>query len=153
MATLVMAQERAKARQDKKIDGFTGEIRDVDFTGFTEGTVFTIPENPEVYQSASFGQYIFCPIENSEEVIQFFPSSFLKNRTPYNEDGTIQGSRVFAGGTAVKKYREHASVAAGMAALAGKKIKVSKVDNVRTKRYNGNDLVTTQIPTFDIVEE
>lgn len=155
MATLAVEVARAEARGDKKVNGFSGAIRSLENTGLEMGDVLTIPETFEVFEQ-KFGdnkaQYILCKLGDTENVKPFYPSTFTKQRTVYNEDGSSTGQRVYTKGTAAELFRSFGDVAKGMDALRGKKIKVTDVENVRTLRYGTTSLMIAQIPTIELVD-
>ena len=155
MATLAVEVARATARGDKKVNGFSGAIRSLENTGLELNDILTIPDTFDVYEQ-KFGensaQYILCKLGDTENVKPFYPSTFTKQRTVYNEDGSTTGQRVFTKGTAAELFRSFGDVQKGMDALKGKKIKVTNVENVRTLRYGTTTLMTAQIPTIDLVE-
>lgn len=156
MATLAVEVSRAEARKDKMVNGFSGEIRSLENTGLEKGDVLLIPDKFEV-RERMFGdnpaQYIFCELEGSNgNVKPFYPSTFTKSRTVYNEDGTSTQTRVHTMGTAAELFRSFGDVAKGMDALRGKKIKVTDIKEVRTLRYGSTSLMTAQIPVIDLVD-
>lgn len=156
MGTLAVEIKRAEARKDKVCNGFSGEIRSLDNDGLEKGDVLIIPEKFEV-RERRFGdnsaQYILCELEGTDRVKPFYPSTFTKIRTVYDEDGIATSERVHTTGSAAELYRSFGSIADGMDALRGKKICVTDVIPVRTLRYNSDQLMTAQIPVIDLVEE
>lgn len=154
MATLAVEMDRAKARGDKKVNGFNGAIRSLDNLGLEKGDKFKIPETFDVYEQKigeNKVQYIFVELENGSAK-PFYPSTFVKSRTIYNEDGTSTGERMHTLGTAADLFRSHGDVQAGMNALKGKTLVVSDITPVRTLRYGTTSLMNAQIPTIDLVE-
>lgn len=154
MASLTTEMTRAKARGDKQVNGFTGAVRSLENNVLEVGDVLTIPEKLEVFEQKigdGVAQYIFAQLENGN-VKPFYPSTFTKQRTIYNEDGSSTNERVFTQGTAAEKFREYGSVQEGMEALKGKKIKVTDMKIVRTLRYGSTSLMNAQIPTIDLVD-
>lgn len=159
MATLVVELERAEARKDTTANEFTGAIRPIEATGLEKGDVLIIPDDfTGKVKTTKIGdnkaEYILCQVEGTDQVKQFFPSTFTKSRVIYDEDGTSTGQRVFTTGSAAELFRNNAgSVQKGMEALKGKKIAVTDMMNVRTLRYGTTTLMTATIPVIDIVEE
>lgn len=154
MASLVIEKARAKANGDKKVSGFKGAQRSLENVALEKGDKFTFPENYDVYEQMigeNKVQYIWVEIGNNAK--KFYPSTFTKSRTIYNEDGTSTGERVHTLGTAADKYREFGTVEEGMKALAGKTVEVTDIQTVRTLRFGTTSLQNTQIPTIDIVEK
>lgn len=154
MAELTVEVKRAEARGDKKVNGFKGAVRSLENIGLEKGDVLTIPEKFEVFEQKigdGVTQYIFAQLENGN-VKPFYPSTFTKQRTIYNEDGTSTGERVFTQGSAAELFRGFGSVQEGMDALKGKKIKVTDITPVRTLRYGTTSVMTAQIPTIDLVD-
>lgn len=162
MATLAVEVKRAESRGDKKANGFIGAVRSLENTGLEEGDVLVIPTDfsDVTYDQMLNGnkvQYVLCQIDGTENVKAFYPSTFTKVRTVYNENGSRveQGGRPvrkYTMGTAAELFRTFGSVEEGMNALRGKKIKVTKITPVRTLRYGTTELMTAQIPTIDLVE-
>lgn len=158
MAGLAVEMDRALARGDKKVNGFSGAIRSLDNLGLEKGDQFTIPESFDVMEQ-QFGQvpnitkteYIFVTLADGN-VKPFYPSTLVKSRTVYNEDGTSTGERVHTKGTAADLFRAQGKVQKGMEALKGKTLKVTDMETVRTLRYGTTSLMNAQIPTIDIVE-
>lgn len=154
---LIEEKKRAEAQGDKLVNGFKGAIRSLDILTIEEGDVFTIPETFEVYEQ-SFGeggntaQYIWIETE-SGAAKKFYPGTFTKRRRVYNEDGSVNTNvpPAVCGGTAAELFRTYQTVAEGMDALRGKKLKVPKVETVRTKHYTTGQIVDQQIPTIDLV--
>ena len=153
MASLTIEMARAKANGDKKVSGFKGAQRSLENVALEKGDRFTFPQSYDVYEQKigeNTVQYVWVEINGNAK--KFFPSTFTKSRTIYNEDGTSTGERVHTLGTAADKYREFGTVEEGMKALAGKTVEVSDVQVVRTLRFGTSSVMNTQIPTIDIVE-
>ena len=154
MAGLSVEVARAKAAGDKKVTGFEGAVRSLENLNLEVGDKFTMPENYEVYEHKldnSKTQYIFVDLGNGS-VKKFYPSTFTKSRTVYNEDGTSTGERIYTMGTAAELFRTAGSVADGMNLLKGKTLKVTDIKTVRTMRYGTTSLMNAQIPTIDLVD-
>lgn len=154
MATLEQEIKRNIARGDKKVNGFTGAVRSLENLGLEKGDEFTIPEKFDVYEQKigdNAVQYIMVELKNGNAK-PFYPSTFTKSRTVYNQDGTSTGQRVFTKGTAAELFRQYGSVQEGMDALRGKTVKVSDIEQVDTLRYGTTSLMKAQIPTIDLVD-
>lgn len=153
MASLVIEMKRAEEQGAKRVADFSGAVRSLENQGLEKGDKFTFPEKYEVYER-KFGdnvaQFIFVEVGNGN-VKAFYPSTFTKSRTVYNEDGTSTGKRIHTTGTAAKLFQDAGSVKDGMAALAGKTVIVSDLVEVRTLRFGTTSLMNTQIPTIDLV--
>lgn len=156
MATLAVEVSRAEARGDKKVNGFKGEVRSLENIGLEKGDVLTIPQTFQVFEQKigdGVAQYILCKLGDTENVKPFYPSTFTKQRTVYNEDGTSTQTRVHTTGSAADLFRSFGKVEDGMNALRGKKIVVTDVKTVRTLRYGTTSLMNAQIPVINLVEE
>lgn len=138
---------------DKRENGFSGQVRSLDSTGFVAGEIWTFPKRYEVF-SQQIGsarvQYIYIEVNGVTK--KFFPSTFTKRRTICKEDGTLTTKRVHTMGTAAELFRTAETVAEGMDKLAGKTVKVTKVETIRCLQYGSVQVVNSQIPTIDLVE-
>lgn len=154
MAGLTVEIQRNQARGDKKVKGFTGAVRSLENFVLEIGDEFTIPEKFDVYEQ-NLGnakvQYIMVELTNGNAK-PFYPSTFTKSRSVFNEDGTPTGVRKHTMGTAADEFRKHRNVQEAMESLRGKTLKVSDIEIVRTLRFGTRELVYAQIPTIDIVE-
>lgn len=154
MATLAVEIKRAEAAGDKKIAGFTGAVRSLENLNLEVNDEWTFPTSYDVYDQKigdNHAQYIFIEVNGNAK--KFYPSTFTKSRTIYNEDGTSTEQRVHTEGTAAELFRSAGSVNEAMKLLAGKKVKVTDVKTVRTLRYGTTSLMNTTIPTIDLVEQ
>ena len=154
MAKLEVEKARAAANGAKKVTGFTGGVRSLENVALELNDTFTFPDTFEVYEQKigdNKAQYIWVVLEDGNAK-RFYPSTFTKSRTIYNEDGTSTGERKFTLGTAAEEFRKHGTVEEGMQALAGKKVKVTKLETVRTLRFGTTTLMNTQIPTIDFAK-
>lgn len=154
MATLAVEIKRAEAAGDKKIAGFTGAVRSLENLNLEVNDEWTFPTSYDVYDQKigdNHAQYIFIEVNGNAK--KFYPSTFTKSRTIYNEDGTSTEQRVHTEGTAAELFRSAGSVNEAMQLLAGKKVKVTDVKTVRTLRYGTTSLTNTTIPTIDLVEQ
>ena len=154
MATLAVEIKRAEAAGDKKIAGFTGAVRSLENLNLEVGDEWTFPTSYDVYDQKigdNHAQYIFIEVNGNAK--KFYPSTFTKSRTIYNEDGTSTEQRVHTEGTAAELFRSAGSVDEAMKLLAGKKVKVTDVKTVRTLRYGTTSLMNATIPTIDLVEQ
>lgn len=153
MATLAVEIKRAQAAGDKKVAGFSGSVRSLENLNLEVGDAWTFPTSFDVYEQKigdNSVQYIFIEIDGNAK--KFYPSTFTKSRTVYNEDGTPTDQRVHTGGTAAELFRTAGSVKEAMNLLAGKKVKVTDMLTVRTLRYGTTSLMNATIPTIDLVE-
>ena len=153
MATLAVEIKRAEAAGDKKIAGFTGAVRSLENLNLEVNDEWTFPISYDVYDQKigdNHAQYIFIEVNGNAK--KFYPSTFTKSRTIYNEDGTSTEQRVHTEGTAAELFRSAGSVNEAMKLLAGKKVKVTDVKIVRTLRYGTTSLMNATIPTIDLVE-
>lgn len=154
MATLAVEIKRAEAAGDKKIAGFTGAVRSLENLNLEVNDEWTFPTSYDVYDQKigdNHAQYIFIEVNGNAK--KFYPSTFTKSRTIYNEDGTSTDQRVHTEGTAAELFRSAGSVNEAMKLLAGKKVKVTDVKTVRTLRYGTTSLMNATIPTIDLVEQ
>ena len=154
MAKLEVEMARAAANGDKKVTSFKGGVRSLENVALELNDTFTFPTTFDVYEQKigdNTAQYIWVILEDGNAK-RFYPSTFTKSRTIYTEDGTSTGERKFTLGTAAEEFRKHGTVEEGMQALAGKKVKVTKLEIVRTLRFGTTSLMNTQIPTIDFVE-
>lgn len=154
MATLAVEIKRAEAAGDKKIAGFTGAVRSLENLNLEVNDEWTFPTSYDVYDQKigdNHAQYIFIEVNGNAK--KFYPSTFTKSRTIYNEDGTSTEQRVHTEGTAAELFRSAGSVNEAMKLLAGKKVKVTDVKIVRTLRYGTTSLMNATIPTIDLVEQ
>lgn len=152
MATLAVEIQRAVSNGDKKIAKFTGSVRSLENLNLEVNDEWTFPEQYDVYEQKlgdNTVQYIFIEINGNAK--KFYPSTFTKSRTIYNEDGTSTGERVHTEGTAAELFRSAGSVDEAMKLLAGKKVKVTDMKTVRTLRYGTTSLMNATIPTIDLV--
>lgn len=153
MATLAVEIKRAEAAGDKKIAGFTGAVRSLENLNLEVNDEWTFPISYDVYDQKigdNHAQYIFIEVNGNAK--KFYPSTFTKSRTIYNEDGTSTEQRVHTEGTAAELFRSAGSVNEAMKLLAGKKVKVTDMKIVRTLRYGTTSLMNATIPTIDLVE-
>lgn len=154
MATLAVEIKRAEAAGDKKIAGFTGAVRSLENLNLEVNDEWTFPTSYDVYDQKigdNHAQYIFIEVNGNAK--KFYPSTFTKSRTIYNEDGTSTEQRVHTEGTAAELFRSAGSVNEAMKLLAGKKVKVTDMKTVRTLRYGTTSLMNATIPTIDLVEQ
>lgn len=139
----------------KEVNSFGGAVRSLENTGLEKGDTFTFPKTYDKIYERMFGTnkaaYILVEI-GPDNVKPFYPSTFTKSRTIYNEDKTSTGQRVYTTGTAAEIFQKCATVDEGMQKLAGKKVIVSDIKTIRTLRYGTTELMNAQIPVIDLVE-
>lgn len=164
---------RAQSAGHTGINAFSGSVRNLDQTFLQEGDVVTFPD---VYnESNSFSmpigengrtEYVLCAVKHkdgSEGVVQFYPSTFTKQRTVYQDtkpgellkpvmEGGSQ-KRVRTLGTAADLFRNETSINEAMLKLAGNQVKVDKINMIKTKRYGQNELQETSIYTLNLVKK
>ena len=154
MSKLDVEKARELANGDKPVTGFSGGVRSLENVALEVGDEFTFPDKYEVFEQ-KFGeysaQYIWVILANGNAK-KFYPSTFTKSRAVYNEDGTPTAVRKHTLGTAAEEFRNYRTIDDAMNALAGKRVKVTHIEIIRTIRYGTNQVVNTQIPTIDFVE-
>lgn len=157
MATLAVMKKRDEldgivAASDNK---FTGAVREPGVSAFEKGDTFKIPENFKVYNQPigdNTVQFIYVEVGSSKIAKRFYPSIMWRSRNVCNEDKMLTGEVMRASGTAVDEFRKYGSVQDAMTALKGKTLRITKMQPVRTLRYNSTDLITDHIPVIDLVE-
>lgn len=160
MASFEVELKRSESAGDVAKGGsFSGAVRSLENPGLELNDEWTFPTTYQV-RSQKIGdnsvEYIFITLANGN-VKKFYPSTFTKSRAVYNEavNGgvpTSTGQRVFTKGSAAELFRSKGSVDEAMRVLAGKKVKVTAIDTVRTLRYNTTQLQNTLIPTIELVD-
>lgn len=161
MATLEVEMNRAKEQGDVKVNGFSGAVRSLENPGLEAGDTWVMPTNPDVFKQkigndGNTVEYIWITLDNGNAK-KFYPTTFTKSRSIY-EDGVNgglpknTGVRVHTKGSAAEVFQNCATIAEGMQKLAGRKIVVSKVDTVKTLRYNTTTTQNTLIPTIDFAD-
>ena len=154
MAKLEVEMARAAANGDKKVTGFTGGVRSLENVALELNDTFTFPTTFDVYEQKigdNKAQYIMVVLKNGNAK-PFYPSTFTKSRTVYNEDKTSTGIRKHTMGTAAELFRSFADVQKGMDALKGKTVKVTNIEQIDTLRFDRDTLMKAQIPTIDLVQ-
>lgn len=152
MSTLAQEIKRAEKQGDVEVANFSGAVRSIENLNIELNDEWTFPDTFKVFRQkigTNYAEYIF--IEVNGNVKKFYPSTFTKRRVVYNEDGTSTGTSKHTSGTAAEQFRTATDVAEGMAGLAGKKVKVTKMEKIRTLRYGTDQLMDTFIPTIDLV--
>lgn len=153
MATLTIEIKRAEKQGDVEVANFSGAVRSIENLNIELNDEWTFPETFKVFRQKigeNFAEYIF--IEVNGKAKKFYPSTFTKRRVVYNEDKTSTGVSKHTMGTAAELFRSATSVDEGMAKLAGKKVKVTKMEKVRSLHYGTDQLINTFIPTIDLVK-
>lgn len=161
MAGIAIEKQRAMSAGDQlKGKSFSGAVRSLENPGLELNDSWTFPTEYDVYTTKVGNsdpiEYIWIELDNGKAK-KFFPSTFTKQREVYNEAKTGElptptGVRKFTLGTAAEEFRSHGDIATAMAALAGKKVKVTNMEVIRTLRFNTNSLQNTLIPTIDFVD-
>lgn len=161
MGTFVEEIKRNEARGDKEVAGFSGAVRSLDSLALEVGDIFKFPAEYRVFSQVignNTAEYIMIELLNEDGTPRnlakpFYPSTFTKSRQAYNKDMTpIMGMRPHTEGSAAELYRKHQSVQAGMDALKGLTVKITKIAIVQTIRYGTTQLAEVQIPTIDIIK-
>ena len=155
MASLAVEEKRQLEMGAKEVNSFGGAVRSLENTGLEKGDKFTFPTKYDKIYQRMFGENkaSFILVEISPDNVKpFYPTTFTKSRTIYNEDKTSTGKRVHTTGTAAEIFQKCATIDEGMQKLAGKTVIVSDVKTIRTLRYNSTELMNAQIPVIDLVE-
>lgn len=156
MGNLNVELARAQKQGAEKMEKFSGAVRQVENVGLNKGDTFVIPKTYDVYRRKfgnNYAEFIMVKFNNNENDYRpFYPSTFTKSRTIYNEDKTSTGQRIHTDGTAAKHFQDFGDVQAAMDSIKGKKIVVSDIRQVRTMRFGMTELMMAQIPTLDFVE-
>lgn len=154
-----LEEKRAKAIDGNPSTKFSKPLRSTENMAFEVGDVITLPTPPfNVFRRAigsNIAEYVIVEVKSAagvESAKQFYPSVFAKMRPIYNEDKTPTGNRAVTKGTAAEKAREFVEVNAAMEALAGKKVKVSNIDIIRTLNFDRTEVVNDKIMTLDLVD-
>lgn len=128
---------------------FSFAVRDVELNSFEEGDVFGIPEKFQVIRDnySERAEFIIVDVNGKEK--RFYPSIMWKRRRVVNEDGTLTDNYIHTTGKAAEDFRKHATVQEAMEALAGKKLKITKMDPVRCLRYGTTEITTSNIPVIE----
>jgi hypothetical protein len=157
MATLAIMKKRDElegivAASDNK---FTGSVREPGVSAFETGDEFKIPEDFKVYNQPIGGntvQFIYVEVGPNKVAKRFYPYIMWRSRSICNENKMLTGEVMRSSGTAVDEFRKYGSVQDAMTALKGKTLKITKMQPVRTLRYNTTDLITDHVPVIDLVE-
>jgi hypothetical protein len=158
MGSLAIEVKRAEANGDKQVMGFTGGVRSIEGLFIEKGDEFVIDADAKVYEQtigtgANAGKAQYCFVMVGDKAKKFYPSTLTKRRMVVNEDGSPTGQAATSNGTAVDLYRQNGTIAEGMAALAGKRLRVSDVVTVRIVRFGTESVTNTGIPTIDIIND
>lgn len=133
---------------------------------FNEGDEFTIPEGEDLQESKFIRIFngnkapgIFVDVDGVAK--ELYISSFVKSIVPYNDDSTrakdADGNNVpnvVASGTAVDLWKQSADAESALNSIAGKKLKITKIDSVQTMRQRANgvrSLGNQWVFTIDLV--
>ncbi|MCF0143030.1 MAG: hypothetical protein HUJ75_06605 [Parasporobacterium sp.] len=87
----------------------------------------------------------------TKSVVQLFPDMLAKVAFECNEAGDLTGTRVKTSGTASAAYVAGGNVQSGMAALAGKTIRIAGVQPVLVNKFGSKETRTTYIYQYDLV--
>ena len=154
-----LEEKRAKAIDGMPSTKFSKPMRSTENMAFEVGDIITLPTPPfKVFKRAigsNVAEYVVVEVKSAagvESAKQFYPTVFTKLRPLYNEDKTPTGVRETTKGTAAEKAREFVTTNEAMEALAGKKIKVSNIDIIRTLNFDRTDVVDDKIMTLDLID-
>lgn len=134
---------------------------------FAEGDEFIVPSGEDLQNCKFIRKFngnnapgIF--VEVGDQVKELYISSFVKAVVPYNDDSTrvkdASGNNapaIIATGTAVELWKKFANAEDALAAIAGKKLRITRIQSVQTmrQRANGTRTLGNQwVFTIDIVE-
>lgn len=158
MATLIQDEPKPHNVSDRKKEGFSSKSpRGLELNYLEVGDEFIIPENFEIYEQNIGGyivDYINIELTDGRKKV-FYPSVFAKQRSVYNEDGTLVQpvQRVATKGSAADLSCSLGyDIARTMDKLRGRKLKVTNVEHIRTLRLGTTSTMMTTIPTIDIIE-
>ena len=153
---------RADIEKDGVADSFSGTARLIDIESLQKGDILHFPDNFEgqVRKSARFNnaEYLIVDVENDKhEVIgtrRVFASSFSKSRPMYEEkDGKvirIPGEPAKVTGQVVTDMQKiKTGLNDQMNLLKGKRVIVSDIKELPTRRFNQNAISMSQFPQFD----
>lgn len=157
MSTFQKLEQAAKARGDRKLSAFIGATRDPELNGFVEGDTFKLPADytNQVYETSFNGnttQYLIVNVgtEENPDYKQFFPSTFWKSRAICDAEGNLTGARAKTQGDATAEFLKYGAVQEGMMAIAGKTLKITKIETHKTRAYNDpSRVVDAQFMTID----
>lgn len=154
-----LEEKRARAIDGVPSTKFSKPMRSTENMAFEVGDVITLPTPPfNVFKRAigsNVAEYVIVEVKSAagvESAKQFYPTVFTKRRPIYNEDKTPTGRSEVTKGTAAVKAREFVTTNEAMEALAGKKVKVSDIDIIRTLNFDRTDVVDDKIMTLDLVD-
>lgn len=133
---------------------------------FVEGDVFTVPSGEDLQNSKFIRKFngnnapgIFVEVAGQPK--ELYLSSFVKAVVPYNADSTrvmdANGQPVpakIATGSAVDLWKKSADAESALQSIAGKQLKITKIDQVQTMRLRTNgtrSLGNQWVFTIDIV--
>lgn len=173
---LEVEMKREIARGAKKVTSFGAmAVAPIDIASIKEGDVITIPANwnENILEAPVRGSYreesvtdangieigkkkvqvtamyvkLPCKRGASETFVNFYPSFFTKNRMD-----VATGEFKRASGTAVDEVQNYATMDEAFAALAGKSIKVTKLERFKTYRFGSTtETQNAWVPVLDIV--
>lgn len=133
---------------------------------FAEGDEFTIPQGNDLQECKFIRRFngnaapgIMVDVNGQPK--ELYVSSFVKAVVPYNDDSTrtklADGSNapsIVASGTAVDLWKQSADAESALNSIAGKKLKISKIQQVQTMRLRANgtrSLGNQWVYTIDLV--
>jgi hypothetical protein len=176
IAILVMGKmadeiKRATEQGDKlSATGLSGAVRSVEDNSFTVGDKWKFPTEPQVYARVMgkdaqgkpiISKYIFVEMLDGAQkgnAKQFHFGTFTKLRFVYNEpQGELPpestGVRKYTQGSAAKAFQSKGSLEEAYAQVAGKTVKITSQERIRTLRFGTLSLMDTYIPTIDFADD
>lgn len=166
MANNFAAALESANKVSEKVDAFGGDVRALGATFLDEGDIFRIKENFEVRKhnelSKTAGKdvcFTVAEILNDKgDVVSgknVFPGMF--NRTVYewtkDEFGNLQNAHKvhIPKGDPIDDFNNEETVQKAMEKVAGKKIRVAKVDIFNTRNFTRDDLQSQRVYTLEYV--
>lgn len=164
MASYAVEEKRAEARGEVIREGgfIPKQVGMFGATNFKEEDEFIIPEDfrNKVHSviigtgdEANEANYILVEILNRENTArQLYPSLFQKCVEIYDAEGLPTGVFAESKGTAVLAFLEGKDTNDAFDKIAGKKLKITKLERVKTNKYDSTDTRWVRIPTIDFVD-
>lgn len=133
---------------------------------FSEGDEFIVPTGEDLNQSKFIRNFNGnkapgIVVSVGEQPKELYLSSFVKAVVPYNDDSTRAkdasgqpAPAIIADGSAVALWKKSANAEDALQSIAGKKLKISKIQSVQTMRLRANGqrtLGNQWVYTIDLV--
>lgn len=170
--TFVSALESAQSTAVEMTEGFSGNVRALGATFLEEGDIFRIPNDFKVFKNTELSR----PAEGDRKAVdvlftvaemfddagndvggkQIYPGIF--NRTVYHWHKDEAGKLVnmhktfTPSGKPVTDYNSEKLTQEAMKKIAGKKIRVVKIDPIETRNFDRTDTTTQSVYTFEYVD-